>query len=153
MSCQLCQFDICLIWDALFNGEELLTLTWHIVLWERNHFEQLLNLSDMYMVRVTEDSGMPCPSIWQRTLINLKKHFRGKARGMDGFCPEVLGVLNIFECHELSDPILKTEQSVCSSYWNITLLCLPGKSSCWKLGCSWLEPQIQQEWCCFSRGC
>lgn len=70
---------------------------------------------------------MSYPSIWQRTLINLKTTVEA-GHGMDEFCPEVLGVLDIFECHELSDPILKTEQRVCSSYRNITLLCLPGKS-------------------------
>lgn len=135
MSCQSCQFDnlgCSLQWWRTTDLDLACCFVREETLWATSKPEQHVHYEDDWgrgnalLVNLAGDTN------------KLKNHCRGRAWGMDEFCPEVLGVLDIFECHELSDPILKTEQRVCSSYWNITLLCLPGKSSCWKLGCRWL---------------
>lgn len=133
MSCQSCQFDnlgCSLQWWRATDLDLACCFVREETLWatskpERHvHYEGDWGLGNVLPINLAEDTN------------KLKNHCRGRARGMDEFCPEVLGVLDIFECHELSDPILKTEQRVCSiSEYHTSV---PSWEICWKLGCSWL---------------
>lgn len=134
------------------RGGELLTRTGDIARQWKEHFEELLNASNMSSKEEeeVEDSGETSPISKAEVTEVAKMLVSGKAPGVDEIRPEMLKALNINGLSWLTCifnvawrtgtvpvywqtglvvPIFKKgDWRVCSNYWGITLLSLPGKA-------------------------